>query len=220
MMLREHDLGVLDYLHRMEGSDRGGSGLIEEHAVPLSPTRSKARQSKQSKPEKSDDHARWISTSTKAKYNIDQASLSTEFDKTLLAVIGIVDALRPESNVSGWIRAGGLWAGKGTSTAIAKNSESRPKEEELERAPSPTDVEVCKKADIGEALGNDAETVAGTGTELEETTEKESKSKEVPSTGERSVSMWFEDVETFEEWVARGREALKALGIPERHGIC
>lgn len=34
------------------------------------------------------------------------------FDETLLAVIGVISSLRPQSNVAGWIKSGGLWAGK------------------------------------------------------------------------------------------------------------
>jgi hypothetical protein len=35
------------------------------------------------------------------------------YDETLLAVIGILDQIRLESNIAGWIRAGGLWKGVG-----------------------------------------------------------------------------------------------------------
>jgi hypothetical protein len=33
------------------------------------------------------------------------------YDETLLAVIGVLDYIRQESNVAGWIRSRGLWAG-------------------------------------------------------------------------------------------------------------
>jgi hypothetical protein len=33
------------------------------------------------------------------------------YDETLLAVIGVLDHIRQESNVAGWIRSRGLWAG-------------------------------------------------------------------------------------------------------------
>lgn len=32
-----------------------------------------------------------------------------KYDETLLAVIGILDTIKMEDNVAGWIRAGGLW---------------------------------------------------------------------------------------------------------------
>jgi hypothetical protein len=42
-----------------------------------------------------------------------------KFDQTLLAVIGVLDALRLESNVAGWIRHGKLWASSSKSSAEA-----------------------------------------------------------------------------------------------------
>lgn len=39
------------------------------------------------------------------------------YDETLLGVIGILEAVKHESNVAGWIRAGGLW-GRGRPTAV------------------------------------------------------------------------------------------------------
>lgn len=72
-------------------------------------------------------------------------------DETLLAVIGVLDALKFESNVAGWIRAGGLWAGRAPrllSITPAKDSNVDPEAEadgaaaSPERPPSPTDLEV------------------------------------------------------------------------------
>jgi hypothetical protein len=33
------------------------------------------------------------------------------FDPTLVAVIGVLEEIKKQTNVAGWIRAGGLWAG-------------------------------------------------------------------------------------------------------------
>lgn len=43
-------------------------------------------------------------------------------DETLLAIIGILDALKLESNVASWIRAGGLWAGYSTAEPLSDAS--------------------------------------------------------------------------------------------------
>jgi len=43
----------------------------------------------------------------------------SQIDRTLLGVIGVLDELAWQDNVSGWIRADGLWAGfKATSTEV------------------------------------------------------------------------------------------------------
>ena len=34
------------------------------------------------------------------------------FDTTLIAVIGVLDEIKEQTNVAGWIHAGGLWAGQ------------------------------------------------------------------------------------------------------------
>lgn len=48
---------------------------------------------------------------TNGEQQEDWDSGSLRFDETLIAIVGILDTLKLESNVAGWIRAGGLWAG-------------------------------------------------------------------------------------------------------------
>ena len=64
-----------------------------------------------------------------------------ELDSALLAIIGILDALQHESNVAGWIRAGGLWAGKAPPHLDDTLKEYVLPENGV-RPPSPTDLEV------------------------------------------------------------------------------
>jgi F0F1-type ATP synthase epsilon subunit len=46
----------------------------------------------------------------KAKASLEEPSHT--YDQTLLAVIGILDTIHTQSNVAGWIRSRGLWAGE------------------------------------------------------------------------------------------------------------
>lgn len=40
------------------------------------------------------------------------------YDETLLAVIGVLDNVRGQSNVAGWVRAGGLWGPNSSPPAL------------------------------------------------------------------------------------------------------
>jgi hypothetical protein len=68
-------------------------------------------------------------------------NVDAKYDETLLAVIGILDTMRLQTNVAAWIRAGGLWGKKGPPDASALDVEQT-SSESIPRAPSPTDAEV------------------------------------------------------------------------------
>lgn len=98
-------------------------------------------------------------TGTEQATNVEDADAwhtkRTTTDETLLAIIGILDALKNESNVAGWIRAGALWAGHiprseaAHPAALAEAPEVRSSSNAdtdllttFGRPPSPTDLEV------------------------------------------------------------------------------
>ena len=243
-----------------------------------------------------------------------------EYDQTLLAIIGILEAIKNETNVAGWIRSGGLWANKTPpSSTILDQYQDQDQDlvldtgiiPLLERAPSPTDAEVedlaenppisssptpspILKRTRPEALemdpeiprspikkpkfdtperfpslleriegvpvplelspstpkitpqvetgpeaetevtimapGNDAQTKVLDDTPLdvptspvvESSSTTKAKAKQDPTKLYTSspAAMWFEDEETFDYWVSKGRSALKDLEIEERDGIC
>lgn len=66
-----------------------------------------------------------------------------EYESTLLAVIGILDTLKYESNVAGWIRAGGLWGAKALAPRAETTGMGMLTGEE--RAVSPADLELEKE---------------------------------------------------------------------------
>ncbi|KAI5116609.1 hypothetical protein M0805_004828 [Coniferiporia weirii] len=75
-----------------------------------------------------------------------------KLDETLLAVVGILDALRYESNVAGWVRAGGLWCGAAPPSVDSLTATGG----QTVRAPSPTDDEVGVDADDADDTGSGA----------------------------------------------------------------
>ncbi|KAI9462081.1 hypothetical protein HD554DRAFT_2128083 [Boletus coccyginus] len=115
------------------------------------------------------------------------------YDATLLAVIGILETVKLQSNVAGWIRKGSLWA----------------TEERLEGGASDVDV---SKANDGKAASNK---VVQTGNDTSSTSDPTL----TPEQAHLQTKMWFDDSSVLACWVARGRRALMELGIPAAHGV-
>ena len=132
---------------------------------------------------------------------VDEANAGKPYDETLLAVVGVLDAVREQRNVAAWIRAGGLWG-----PHLSPLSH--------ETAPPPSTegaVEDSAGAVVNSpASGNDAASSpdAAQANVVEGTTEEKT-----------PQALWFEHAPTLEFWVARGRQALVNLGIPVEHGI-
>jgi hypothetical protein len=49
---------------------------------------------------------------TKKKHKRKKCKAGAGFDPTLIAVMGVLDEVKDQTNVAGWVRAGGLWAGR------------------------------------------------------------------------------------------------------------
>jgi hypothetical protein len=141
-------------------------------------------------------------SSTPSKKRFREASIESEqsgasehdegYDETLLAVIGVLEAMKDESNVAGWIRAGGLQGAQDDSTpgddhdSIASSREASEDES---------------------AAGNDAKR------------SDVSKAALPTPRSDESPEMWFENAATLGYWVARGKEAITALGIMPDAGV-
>ena len=140
-----------------------------------------------------------------------QASLTEEmthpwwqhFDCTLLAVVGVLDAVKWESNVASWVIQGGLWGNEVAST-----------EELVSRL-----TKILESADIPSA-----ESLSPTERELStETEDRNLKKQRRGSVGNREEVTgdelmrrgphWFDDQLTMAYWVARGVKALGELDI-------
>jgi hypothetical protein len=126
-----------------------------------------------------------------------------KFDNMLLAVIGILDEIQHQDNVSSWIKNGGLWP------INAAPAEPRPElPPSASPSASPPQVEPSLEeerppADVTSPIGNDAD-ADGT----------------VSADVELSANlMWFQDETTYTSWIDRGLKALQSLGILARHGL-
>lgn len=158
------------------------------------------------------------------------AQVDTEpFDATLLAVVGILDEIKHQSNVAGWIRAGGLWGKGGSSHAttspsaasllshhgvsnqLESSSDGQPSESARRRSKKRQHAQVVatrqEQTNVAhrDTVGNDASDLVSAAA-----LEKEP----VPCS-----SLWFQDPPTVAYWVARGRRALDELGIANEHGL-
>lgn len=163
--------------------------LQEQQALDASPpAKKRKRKSKKTQPE------------------VNSEGLLVKYDETLLAIIGILDEMRIQSNVSAWVKNGGLWGPflpEATIIAPAAGEESEGstdggggKEEKRQKR------ETVAVIEPEQGTGNDA---AATPTEQPQT--------------EPTAPMWFDNPSTMDHWILRGRNALETLGIPLVHGV-
>lgn len=176
----------------------------------------------------------------------DTAQPEVSYDETLLAVIGVLDAVRTQRNVAAWVRAGGLWgpvgapvqavspAASGDELGAALREEEQPdgtddvQPEGGKKRKKPrhrvlrrqAEEEAARLATAGETglspAGNDEVTAAATPPGLK-------LSSDLPSAVDApempSAMMWFEDPQVVAYWATRGREVLEEMGIPAEHGM-
>lgn len=122
-----------------------------------------------------------------------------KYDETLLAVIGILDTIKAEDNVAGWMRAGGLW-GPYPPASLSPTIEGTTSPSSV---PSPT-------APAATSTGNDVAL---------DPVQKPDKDGQADGAAEEQTLMWFDHEPTFNHWASKGREAVDRLGIPLVHGI-
>jgi len=125
----------------------------------------------------------------------EQTEISEErYDPTLLAVIGILDEIKGQSNVAGWIRAGGLWGPYSSMAGAAGDISS---------------------SGMDGSTGNDA--AAGTPSINLDLADENQNSYSYPETTAETTgaaeeedkwTMWFDHEPTFKYWVRRGRGAV------------
>jgi len=116
------------------------------------------------------------------------------YDETLLAIIGVLDEVKEQSNVAGWIRAGGLWG----------PSDLRPPQYRYLLSSSAPTAEV-------NASGNDAAHSI--------LSPDQNQNHDLSLSETASQVIWFDHEPTFVYWVRRGRKVLHELGIEVVHGI-
>ncbi|KAH7910425.1 hypothetical protein BJ138DRAFT_1152948 [Hygrophoropsis aurantiaca] len=168
------------------------------------------------------------------------------YDATLLAVIGVLDDIKSQNNVAGWIRSGKLRASTpsvqsalsksfdlagNSSLREASNEEEGSKTEPTREEKRPEKKHRKRKEEVAlravghaspishvEACGIDTLNSA-----VIQELDVESQSKghlDIPSDLPSELDqMWFSDSQTFSYWVTRGRRALAELGIAADHGV-
>ncbi|KIM53305.1 hypothetical protein SCLCIDRAFT_139237 [Scleroderma citrinum Foug A] len=142
-------------------------------------------------------------------------SAEEPFDVTLLAVVGILDEVKHQSNVAAWIRAGGLWGSEGDAGRPGTPLDLSKKEGKKRRAKEnyPGDEALGNLEISGDGAGNEGLSVGSDACTTSEPAVTATVSEESLS------SIWFNDPTTVSYWVARGRKALRELGIEADHGV-
>jgi hypothetical protein len=134
----------------------------------------------------------------------ERAPPATPYDATLLAIIGVLDALKGQSNVAGWIRAGGLWGPfREEMTGYSDDDDPDARSGSPATAPpeSPPPEAVPTGADVASSSAPDADADAS------------SKFNEEPK------PLWFDDMRVVTHWEERGRRACEELSIKVEHGL-
>jgi len=165
------------------------------------------------------------------------------YDPTLLAVIGILDEIKKQNSVAGWIRGGGLWdliaavpeaegdtnATMSTEDPSAVTEDSAPPinrraakklaKKELRIAKQFAEKQRKGAEDAARChIAKAAEGVIRTGND--ESSIADVSTRNGPSGAcAQNARMWFSDKDTMTYWVERGRSALESLGIEVAHGV-
>jgi hypothetical protein len=123
------------------------------------------------------------------------ASHKYRYDESLLAIIGVLDALKFESNVAGWIRSGRLWAVGVSSPAIESIASSRSTKDGSGSDVSVQDDREKKKRKTDPRDDDDDDDATA------------------------DQAMWLSHEPTMDHWSRKGREALDIMGIEVIPGI-
>lgn len=135
----------------------------------------------------------------------------TRFDESLLAVIGVLDTLKKESSVVGWIRAEGLWAGHDPLSVDSPSDRSDSTSDELQSSD-----EDAPRAGKLRRLKNDSDVSSS----IPDPPSLPQSGHADTSKGELGLGLhWFENRAVLNHWVSRGRKALEVLQIPISSGI-
>ena len=141
-----------------------------------------------------------------------------KYDETLLAVIGVLDHLKHESSVAGWMRHGGLLNVEAAEDAfrLSKNSDGPPrKRRRLSSSPakpsSQSDIHSPSPPASPSHRVEERDEQAHTGVPLMPS----DTSKDTPP----PPSLWFERPAVMSYWADRGRLALEELDIPVESGV-
>ncbi|KAF8178060.1 hypothetical protein BJ912DRAFT_856472 [Pholiota molesta] len=160
------------------------------------------------------------------------------YDETLLAVVGVLDHVKHEGNVAGWLRSGGLLhPARAHGDGPAQEPATSRKHGAPSRSPSPAlGASPAKKARLADAAEEEPPSspmpTPPPTSQMTEASMDEQASTGVPLSSPvparqgagaaataPSVGLWYEDPAVLRFWADRGRDALKALGIAVESGM-
>lgn len=174
-------------------------------------------------------------------------SSAEPYDPTILAVIGILDEIKKQSSVAGWIQGGGLCDIVTVPEAESESILALPASDAgiVEDLQLPTDSQepqpltkkelraarrlaAKQRKHTEQAVSSAAQPILTADKEVIQTGNDESTIADISvedapaavlGVGAKSVGMWFSDELTLSYWVWRGRQALDSLGIEADHGV-
>ena len=154
--------------------------------------------------------------------------LEIEYDETLLAVVGILDEVRHQSNVASWVKANGLWGpyppqnSDNPNTGSLTRDHSRNGHEDVAALSDSGSLDSGRRGErkkqrrtavtaFFEASVVDRPKDGGSDSTTTNEKQNQKNTSETP--------LWFENPPTMRHWIDRGRNALRALGITIEHGL-
>lgn len=149
-----------------------------------------------------------------------------EYDETLLAVVGILDEVKFQSNVASWVKASGLWGPYPpqnsvdidalTQVHLGKGSEDVPTSSDSGSVVNGRHGEGKRQRMDPAVASVDSTVIDGSadGGSLNALTNEKRDREDVSET-----LLWFNNPPTMQHWVDRGRRALSTLGLPIEHGL-
>ncbi|KZT20498.1 hypothetical protein NEOLEDRAFT_1140602 [Neolentinus lepideus HHB14362 ss-1] len=161
-----------------------------------------------------------------------------QYDATLLAIVGILDEIKRQGNVAGWIRSGGLWGPRRDEVQaqliVQRQTKSAPALTATASSSSVDnfDVHLDKRQKLrgvstsGSEEGSEDAQKVNAGNDAVSSVQPASEFPMEPTGGSAegvpglaTTKMWFEDPETVAYWADNGRTVLEQLGIPVKHGL-
>ncbi|KAF8582997.1 hypothetical protein K439DRAFT_1634767 [Ramaria rubella] len=135
---------------------------------------------------------------------LDPEQIHDGFDPTLIAIMGILDELKGQTNVAGWIRGGGLWAGE-TPPSPSPSFDVFSKDEHIDPSENEHSLSDAHRRMVMDPRSD-------------ELTSSDRPNNDAVLHRANDV-IWFDHEPCFRHWVDRGIRAAKSLKIKLEHGL-
>lgn len=187
---------------------------VKSSSVPLTPSTPTSRKRKRKENRK-----------TEPKPSMAGPIPEIEYDETLLAIIGILDEVRHQSNVASWVKTGGLWGpyppqhlANPNVCALAHDNFRNSCEDSAALSDSGS-ADSGRHGEGKKKRGNAVTAVSGASVVDGPKDDGSAYTATQNQTNASETPPWFDNPLTMRHWVDRGRNALETLGIPIEHGL-